>query len=845
MIRNKRGKIAAFEIFNLVIALFAFSFLIGLNVERVNAAQSTIATAVGGTTTSAVGSFQDSQIIKITPEAAGSLSGSGIWAKAGESYTFTQKVVGGTSTYTLQGVELTPTQTASFAKATGTSISQSASFAAQQTLASSQSTLGNVLAGGAGQNIGGLTVQSVTQSADGTISAVFKDVAGNTIPLSGKEGATLSEIAKTANAKPVPGILNTIMADSLLGSLVWAGGIAAAVYFISGMLGVSSNNQKALAVATFAGVMTYKVLGQYLTGSGLNIFGHTEIGANAAWKAAGGAFGPSTQFLSLGIAVGVGLLILNAMWKKESKELVSFQCIPYEAPTGGQYCELCNKDKFRPCSEYRCKSLGQACELLNAGTENEMCAWVNRNDVTSPTIMPWEEVLTNNHKYKDVKTRPPGTGMRIANTQASDECIKAFTPLTFGISTNEPSQCKIDYNHTTTIRDVKKAYDSMQYYFGESSLYAYNHSQTLRLPGPTTINSSGGVEILNDGTFTLYVRCQDANGIISGSNGNVNEDEFAIRFCVEKGPDTTPPRIEGTSIPNGYPVLYGLNETFIEVYVNEPADCKWSKQDRDYEQMENTMVCNRNVFDMNSNMIYKCTTILTGLENRKDNEFYFKCKDQPNLELTDKKNDRITNQESYKFTLKGTQPINIVSVKPNGTIQGYANVVGVDLEVETSNGYNKGDSICYYSQTSDDSSYIKMFETGTNKHKQNQQLPPGSYTYYFKCVDLGGNTDYNQTSFSVEVDRSPPQVVRVYNEGNNLKIITDEKSSCWYSQIENQKCNFEISKGKQMLYSNSSEHYAEWNSNINYYIKCTDISGNQPNPIDCSIIVRPYTSLGK
>jgi len=315
-----------------------------------------------------------------------------------------------------------------------------------------------------------------------------------------------------------------------------------------------------------------------------------------------------------------------------------------------------------------------------------------------------------------------------------------------------------------------------------------------------------------------------------------------MQFCVEKGPDTTPPKIEGTSIPSGMPVQFNTNDTNIEVYVNEPADCRWSKQDKDYDLMENNMVCDQNVWEINTNMLYKCFTKLTGFENRKDNNYYFRCLDQPYAE---NQNDRIVNSESYPFVIKGTQPLNIKanSVKPNGTVQGFANVVSVDLSLETENGYNKGDAVCYYSTSTTDASFIKMFETGTNKHKQNQQLTAGIYTYYFRCVDLGGNADYNQTTFTVEVDRTAPGIVRIYNEGGNLRVETNEKSSCYYSENLNQKCNFALSDGKAMLYQNATAHFTEWKTNNNLYIKCVDTSGNQPNPTDCSIIARPYNSL--
>lgn len=35
-------------------------------------------------------------------------------------------------------------------------------------------------------------------------------------------------------------------------------------------------------------------------------------------------------------------------------------------------------------------------------------------------------------------------------------------------------------------------------------------------------------------------------------------------------------------------------------------------------------------------------------------------------------------------------------------------------------------------------------------------------------------------------------------------------------------------------------HSTSWESNRNFYIKCEDEFGNQPNPDQCSIVVRPF-----
>ena len=140
------------------------------------------------------------------------------------------------------------------------------------------------------------------------------------------------------------------------------------------------------------------------------------------------------------------------------------------------------------------------------------------------------------------------------------ECIQPFTPLQFGVQLNEPAQCKIDI-------EGNKTFEEMGYYFGESNLYRYNHTETMRLPSPDSVNAEG-IEVPNEGAYNFYVRCRDANG-------NVNEDEFVFNLCVDKSPDTTPPIIETTSIISGSAVQFGAQNISFTAYVNEPAQCKW------------------------------------------------------------------------------------------------------------------------------------------------------------------------------------------------------------------------------------------------------------------------------
>ncbi|MDP6583801.1 MAG: hypothetical protein QF535_04030, partial [Anaerolineales bacterium] len=241
------------------------------------------------------------------------------------------------------------------------------------------------------------------------------------------------------------------------------------------------------------------------------MFGESEEQAEAIGYAAAAGFGvgrfmflqnPASNYILGGL--GVGLVVLYLTYRKEKIQVVNFQCLPWEAPLGGEKCEECNADEFRPCSEYRCRSLGQACEIVNAGSEEEKCVWVNPHDVTSPTIETWEDALTEGHSYVPHATRPPALGTRIVRDGSPDGCLQAFTPLEFGIVNNEPASCKIDVIH-------KDSFEEMNFYMDDNNYFLYNHTQTMSLPSPNSVNAENP-EISEDGIYDLYIRCQDKNG---------------------------------------------------------------------------------------------------------------------------------------------------------------------------------------------------------------------------------------------------------------------------------------------------------------------------------------------
>ena len=583
-------------------------------------------------------------------------------------------------------------------------------------------------------------------------------------------------------------------ARGIVSGLQWAAVAYGVVQMVGPMMGLPSEQTNALSWAAAAG------------------FGVGKAAYVWEWKSPG--------LYGLGAAV----IVYALMYKEVKYKVVKFSCNAWDANTGGNDCEKCN-NQILPCSEYQCKSLGQACQLENQGTENELCVAVELDDANPPTIEPWELVLTDGYEYTpDDVINPPDRGVKIVNLDTTIEggCAKAYTALKFGIVLNEPARCKID-----SIR--KDNFEEMDIELS-SGLKLYNHSIELNLPGTDNAEQEG-IELENGGNFEAYVRCEDANG-------NSNLATFVFKYCVEKGPDYEVPEVIDTSVINNFPVGFG-EETFdFQIYVSEPAECRWSYEDTDYEDMPEQMNCPaqtiEDAIEFNARTVYPCSTTITGIKDRQENKIYFRCKDQPLLAGTERDGDRNTNSQSYVHTFIGTQPLVIDEAGPNGTIRDSTEAVKVILTAETSAGFNEGEAICSYKEVGD-ADFIDDFQnTNSYTHSTELNLAEGDYEFLIRCVDLGGNSDTYQIEFTAESDSDAPLVVRAYKDQNFLKVVTDEDAECVYDV---KSCSYLFKDGLPMT-DNEKEHFIDWDVKKKFYIKCRDEYGNEPNPDDCSIIIK-------
>ena len=585
-------------------------------------------------------------------------------------------------------------------------------------------------------------------------------------------------------------------ASALASGLQWAAVAYMAGQLVGPMLGLSDQNTKALSTSLAAGFGVYRAMSTY------------NFAAPGAQLQFAAGWNPAVTGLV------IGAVVFAVMYRDTEIEIVEFNCMPWQAPIGGNVCEECN-DADLPCSEYRCKSLGQNCELVNPGSDQEKCVDVNPRDTDMPIIKPNYNELSSGHTYTNVKLSPPGPGFTIVNNEASDGCLKAFTPLEFGITTDEPAQCKIDINHTASFEDMVP-------YIGGSNFFKYNHSERFTLPSAKDISNSS-IIIENGKDLTFYIRCMD-------KNGNANEAEYAVRFCVDPTPDTTAPIVEATSVLDNGCVAENQDTADVRFYTNEPAECRWSSQDQDFENMQGTMTCNNQIYQANAAQLFTCAANLTGI-SRDVTNFYVRCKDYAEQ--------RNTMKQSHAFSLRGSTGLKMKNLHPNATIFGSTNPFPVEIRVDTLFGCNNGRAICSYSDAKD-GEYITFLDTNTDDgvHTQTLNFAGGTHQYFVRCVDEGGNLVEDNATFTLDVDTNAPVVARIYEENELLKIVTVRDSECSYT-FDN--CDFSFEEGTEMPYANSTTHVTEWQQDKTYYIKCRDEFRNED--ADCSVVVRPTRDL--
>lgn len=563
----------------------------------------------------------------------------------------------------------------------------------------------------------------------------------------------------------------------------------------------------------------------------------TVGGACIGWVVAGGPAGAaligSVGWVpivgwALVIIVILAIIVFKAIGIGETKEYkVHFYCYPWEAPSGGKKCETCGKDGL-PCSEYACEALGQTCKFVNEGTSLEKCIDIAPNDITPPVISPWHEILSDGLHFENISLEGlNGTSGVYIRSNDSDGCIAGYSMIRWGVLLDKYGMCRYSTKPNIPYDDMLLSQDLEGEDMGDDLTIALqkNVSQWLRVPSLEMLGYSS-FDVNRRVDYNMYIKCKNGNGYASAR-------DYAISMCVKPGNDTTAPKIEKFHPAVGR-VMNGVDEQPVEVWTNEPAECKWSIQDKDYDTMESNMTC-ANKFDDQELFGWGCTGVVP-LPNEK-NSIYVRCMDKPWENETTKRN---KNSQSTQINLDKTTPLEITSATPDGeTITAGFEPVTVKVEVRTSGGYDDT-ARCSWS-TNQGGTFIDFYDTLSTIHIQDfQSFSSGDKTVNLRCEDIVGNTAWKNISFTVKVDAVEPKISRIYYHAGSLVIKTNENAECRYSD---QECNFEFVNGTAMG-GTTTEHRIGADFSKIYYIKCKDPYGNAKGECDAAIKVVGATSQG-
>jgi hypothetical protein len=501
-------------------------------------------------------------------------------------------------------------------------------------------------------------------------------------------------------------------------------------------------------------------------------------------------------------------------WKEHEYYIMNFNCESWQPPAQGD-CSLCNND-VRPCSEYRCKSLGDNCHYFIDNGEPGYCTTFN--DIWSAQIKPWEELITPGNKYSEIKF----SSFKIQSI--NEEQVAAWTPITFGITTDKPALCKLDIRHT-------KNFDEMAYEMSSTinldlnKIDGMHHLITLS-PNVKLEDFQAGATTppLEEGENDYFIRCRNFAG-------QVNEGEFTVRIKVASGPDLTPPEIKKFYPESNSYLKQNSNSTELYVYINEPAECRFAQEydENSYSEMKNNMSC----LTGSQYAEYGLWTCYAKLQNLSvgENKFFFRCKDQPNLAETELLRGN-ENRESAQLKLTVcNKPLNVSIILPmqqkleieNNTLQ---------LVLETTGCVNGGDATCSYSFGGN---YADFKITGGKTHRQIfDNMQNGNYSVDIKCQDEAKNVEDVTILFNIETDEVAPRIVRIFSDTENFVIKTDESAECIFAKDDS-------SVGCDVAFENTLPNIQGSLLSIpyspgKYYIRCRDKNNNLPS--GCTEVVR-------
>ena len=560
------------------------------------------------------------------------------------------------------------------------------------------------------------------------------------------------------------------------------------------------------------------------TAAGVPVAGALGLGTTLS-SSIGSSLIPVVGWIIAGAIVLAAAItaIIFAIFGDEYDGTISTDCKPWQAPSGGKYCNLCHEKGKRAggqeidltfggmegheCTEYRCESLGKGCrfEETNEGSRclNQLC-----NSDTSSSFIKLSEKTTQQEKCTSLADG--GLSITCAsqikentargNRNAEINFINANNNFLLEFETsNEKGEkdfatCKMDQNPATPFEDMDIPFNQ------ETSSI---HNLTIKvadLPPGKTLN--------------YYVRCVD-----SCDNG-ATTDPYKLTLNIANGPDLNAATLlniepeNNAFLPNTADkkeIILTLSKKISTNANVLDAGCRASTQDLPYADMKTKLLCPTPSFGKEQT----CKTILQDIKEG-PNTYYFKCKDG-------KGNTNVDSLIAEGYTLTRSAALNITSYQCNDKdCTGIIKTRNMKITAITENGAEAGKATCGLSSRSVGSAAeteITFEETDSTNHKTSiGPLNEGAHTYYLVCEDKAKNIATQKITFTTEIDRIAPLMRNVYTVGDVLFLETNEEATCKYSTTT--PFNYDTATG--LVSSNKLLHQAAATGISTFYLGCKD-----------------------
>lgn len=472
-------------------------------------------------------------------------------------------------------------------------------------------------------------------------------------------------------------------------------------------------------------------------------------------------------------------------------------CYLWKAPVGSNDCRKCDKDKFKDCSEYRCRSLGQGCvykEIDGVGM-CEQSGVAGRYETTE--VEYYLDGVSNINVNYTILSLADDTG-RVDNSPPEISLTRIFTPgydssfsrynfipsgritpevnigqeIRFLIETDEPAVCTLSsparkifpnlqlfvpeenrnvvlpsINHTFIFQPepydellevIRSVTDPNGYGYGIgvvlNLMNVYGHFRHFMITDHNVINSI--VDSIERLEYPLFIECVDNAGY---------DGEFVVILDVDGTviTDVMPPQIINiTNTSDGF-----------MLFVDEVSECRYDLYDRTFLDMDYELSCPTSIYAMNNDGYYECYANLNwSLLGVDSASFFVRCRDKPRK----KYEYSVGFVRGDDLELYEVNPVlerlfdlslpNIVKVSDVSVLRGSVKRIEVKTDT-TSLRFNTTQELnCQYGQDPDaffeDMDVFPCVGTGKVTCAKSLETPRNT-TYYITCED---STHYDQVS---------------------------------------------------------------------------------------------------